>query len=601
MLAWMFAWLSPALFAQYQTLHSVWGALEWAGNTLVFLLAGLLVTTRSLVRIEGKDFANLIVLYIVLNIIRFIMVFAFFPVLTRVGKGCSLKEAVFISFSGLRGAIAIALVLSVVQRQHYGTTTISDRNAELVLFYVGGFSCLTLLVNATAAGSLLSFLRIGRTDLSDHETETIRHYARKRIIASGAEMMTELPEEHAVLITSACKLLTYEPSFAYRADGRGASSNVDSVHESANDPDDFFSRMVSVESQSETSEDIVATEEKRIDERERPVEAELTEASAPTSSGIDYSGVDDTTNLSTLITPNRPTSAAQMTPVNMRRSFKLPEIHAATPEEIGAELARSTFRSINRDLEAGGGEDSPSRRSAYLDGKRRSSTQVITNEAMLTYIRDCFLHVVRTYYWKCVHTGQLSRHSVALQLLLSSVELGLETTHTPGLQDWEFIKRVHSTARGWYSDLHLRLPASMRAGGASLLSRLIHTDDDVVSVLTCFIAAHEYAQERIPVYLGEESVADTVEQAVVINESKKLVSQAANRLLSEFDPAHVKLLKSLQIVHSIQHHQEDQLIRMMDEGILKEHDAVVLFDELHADYEIASLTFQRAVKTLLTS
>jgi hypothetical protein len=42
MLAWMFAWLSPALFAQYQTLHSVWGALEWAGNTLVFLLAGLL-------------------------------------------------------------------------------------------------------------------------------------------------------------------------------------------------------------------------------------------------------------------------------------------------------------------------------------------------------------------------------------------------------------------------------------------------------------------------------------------------------------------------------------------------------------------------------
>ncbi|CAK9251174.1 unnamed protein product [Sphagnum jensenii] len=53
--------------------------------------------------------------------------------------------------------------------------------------------------------------------------------------------------------------------------------------------------------------------------------------------------------------------------------------------------------------------------------------------------RNAFLECVRGYYWSKVYRGLLTRHSTVTRVLLGSVDLGLETVGTPGLQDWDYI------------------------------------------------------------------------------------------------------------------------------------------------------------------
>ena len=39
---------APPIILNYESMHNVWGVLEWLGNTLIFLLAGLIFGTRAL-------------------------------------------------------------------------------------------------------------------------------------------------------------------------------------------------------------------------------------------------------------------------------------------------------------------------------------------------------------------------------------------------------------------------------------------------------------------------------------------------------------------------------------------------------------------------
>ena len=50
----------------------------------------------------------LVLLFILLTIIRSVLMLSFYPIISRIGIGSSWQEVVFISWSGLRGAVGIA-------------------------------------------------------------------------------------------------------------------------------------------------------------------------------------------------------------------------------------------------------------------------------------------------------------------------------------------------------------------------------------------------------------------------------------------------------------------------------------------------------------
>ncbi len=70
----------------------------------------------------------MVLVYVLLIVIRFVLVFGLYPVTTRIGIGTNVKESVFMSYAGFRGAVGIALALSLHSTgewlRFYSTTNI---------------------------------------------------------------------------------------------------------------------------------------------------------------------------------------------------------------------------------------------------------------------------------------------------------------------------------------------------------------------------------------------------------------------------------------------------------------------------------------------
>lgn len=158
-------------------MHNVWDMLEWLGNTLIFILAGLIFGSRTLDNVAPIDWLYLIVLYIFLNLTRVVVVFSHFPLLTRLGNGCTMPEALFMCWSGLRGALGI--VLASIVETSFQELGISSVQGNRLFFYVGGLSALTLVVNATTAKIVLRRLRLVNTATADKDI--IINQTRRRI------------------------------------------------------------------------------------------------------------------------------------------------------------------------------------------------------------------------------------------------------------------------------------------------------------------------------------------------------------------------------------------------------------------------------------
>lgn len=102
-----FCWMSPTAIIQHETMDHIWSFAEWMGNTLIFLLAGLLIATIRIV--ERSDWAYLVAIYVFLMALRVLIVCILYPLLSRFGLPVDAKGAAFLSFAGLRGALGITL------------------------------------------------------------------------------------------------------------------------------------------------------------------------------------------------------------------------------------------------------------------------------------------------------------------------------------------------------------------------------------------------------------------------------------------------------------------------------------------------------------
>lgn len=95
--------LAPPIILSHETMHHVWGMIEWAFNTMIFLLAGLIIGDRVFHQVNVLDWFFLLVLYVFLFIIRALVIAMHYPLVSTLGWKCTFPEAIFMCWGGLRG------------------------------------------------------------------------------------------------------------------------------------------------------------------------------------------------------------------------------------------------------------------------------------------------------------------------------------------------------------------------------------------------------------------------------------------------------------------------------------------------------------------
>ena len=83
--------------------------------------------------VTGVDWLYLLLLYLILNVTRAFGVLVCFPVLARGPYGISWRQAVLLSWGGLRGAVSLTLSIAVSQE-----TSIPDETRARISFLIAG-------------------------------------------------------------------------------------------------------------------------------------------------------------------------------------------------------------------------------------------------------------------------------------------------------------------------------------------------------------------------------------------------------------------------------------------------------------------------------
>ena len=179
----MLSWLAPPFILHHETMETVWGAVEWICNTLIFFFAGLESGYAVYKHGEWKDLSMVVTLYVILFFIRVFVVGVLYPIVSRGTLKCSVHDAMFMTWAGLRGALGIGLALLVEDSLNHSTRCTNEGTNKTELceskffIYIVGIAACTLIFNATSANWLLRRLKL----VSDKEVSFQKRMVIDRI------------------------------------------------------------------------------------------------------------------------------------------------------------------------------------------------------------------------------------------------------------------------------------------------------------------------------------------------------------------------------------------------------------------------------------
>ncbi|KAI3954801.1 hypothetical protein MKW98_002907 [Papaver atlanticum] len=149
-----------------QSLHHFWEMVSYIGNTLIFILSGVIIS-ESVIH-SGNDFIKhetswgyLVLLYVLVQVSRAIVVGTLYPFLHNFGYGLDWKEAIVLVWSGLRG------------RASDTSAFLNRETGAMFLFFTSGIVFLTIIVNGSTTSFVLHFL--GMNKLSTTKRRILEH------------------------------------------------------------------------------------------------------------------------------------------------------------------------------------------------------------------------------------------------------------------------------------------------------------------------------------------------------------------------------------------------------------------------------------------
>lgn len=187
-------------------LHAFWTLLCWAADTIIFVLAGVIIVQDGFLShrdvFKVADWGYLFALYLSLLIIRSVMIFVCSPVLRLTGYGmqtrvCSrerfAKYMCILSWGGLRGAVGLVLAVVVSMDKGLGASVNDEVFCTRVLCHVAGIVVLTTIINAATLEPLIIWS--GLVEFTDTEVQIMTSSA-KSLSCKNAAFLQQFQNRH---------------------------------------------------------------------------------------------------------------------------------------------------------------------------------------------------------------------------------------------------------------------------------------------------------------------------------------------------------------------------------------------------------------------
>jgi len=145
-------------------MHHFWHTLSYLFNTLIFILVGLVVSTR----LGVADLANweyLAIIFMGILIIRTVVIVGLMPILARIGIGLTKEKSIVLIWGGLRGAVSLALALIVATNE-----SLDIQLRDQVLFLTSGIVVLTIIVNGSSMRFVMAKLGLDKLPAAKQKT-----------------------------------------------------------------------------------------------------------------------------------------------------------------------------------------------------------------------------------------------------------------------------------------------------------------------------------------------------------------------------------------------------------------------------------------------
>ncbi|CAF1492651.1 unnamed protein product [Adineta steineri] len=185
---------------------SAWKIVTYFINILIFIVTGIILAKSFIgtaTNISAKDFGFSIVLYIIIHIGRALTVIILYPLIKCFGVHLSWKDCIILIWSGLRGSMALILVLIVSLDTGIDTIT-----RHRFLFHVSMIVLLTLVINGTSSKFLVKLLGLHH---GTRESEIVLLQALEHIRQQTSWKLSTMKQDEKFVDVDWAKLNEYLP------------------------------------------------------------------------------------------------------------------------------------------------------------------------------------------------------------------------------------------------------------------------------------------------------------------------------------------------------------------------------------------------------
>eukprot|EP00659_Diplonema_papillatum_P013125 gene13125-20263_t len=142
------------------TLHEFWEITVYLTNTLIFILAGMIVYIKAFDNFEPVDFLYLLIIYVTINVVRGIVLVMMLPFFHFLECKISTGNLVLVAWGGLRGAVGLALALSIQADEEVAIASVREK----FIFHVAGIVVLTLCINGTTTQNVVKYFELNKIE-----------------------------------------------------------------------------------------------------------------------------------------------------------------------------------------------------------------------------------------------------------------------------------------------------------------------------------------------------------------------------------------------------------------------------------------------------